>query len=90
MTRLSAVKQINAILSKWGWNMINGHSFRIGGASHYLAQGVSPEVVRLHGRWRSLAYQARIRTFEQKPSRYLSGKSAQAAVINSEHEKELG
>ncbi|KII82965.1 hypothetical protein PLICRDRAFT_65282, partial [Plicaturopsis crispa FD-325 SS-3] len=45
--------------------------FRIGGASFYLAQGVTPDIVRLAGRWRSLAFEAYIRAFEQVASRHL-------------------
>ena len=40
--------------------MMFGHSFRIGGALFYLAQGVNPKIVRIAGRWKSLAYQAYI------------------------------
>jgi hypothetical protein len=48
------------ILSAWGWGTAFGHSFRIGGASFFLVQGVNPEIVCLAGRWKSLAYEAYI------------------------------
>ncbi|KAJ7310766.1 hypothetical protein DFH08DRAFT_822871 [Mycena albidolilacea] len=44
-----------------------GHSFRIGGASYYLAQKVSPEIIRLAGCWKSLAYEAYLRALELYP-----------------------
>ncbi|KAJ7216472.1 hypothetical protein GGX14DRAFT_304183, partial [Mycena pura] len=61
MVKSAALKRINSILGAWGWGTAFGHSFRIGGASFYLAKGVNPEVVRLAGRWKSRAYEAYIR-----------------------------
>jgi hypothetical protein len=72
MVKARAISRINTILSAHGWGNAFGHSFRIGGASFYLAQKVSPEIVRIAGRWRSLAYEAYIRAFEQVASRHLS------------------
>jgi hypothetical protein len=73
MIKSPAIDHINAILKAWGWGTTFGHSFRIGGASFYLAHKVDPEIVRLAGRWRSLAYEAYIRAFEQIASRHLGG-----------------
>ncbi|KAJ7018794.1 hypothetical protein C8F04DRAFT_1149944 [Mycena alexandri] len=73
MVKTAALQRINAILGAWGWGTAFGHSFRIGGASFYLAKGVTPEIVRLAGRWKSLAYEAYIRAFEQIASRYMAG-----------------
>jgi len=73
LVRDPALLRINSILKAWGWGTAFGHSFRIGGASFYLAAGVSPEVVRIDGRWRSLAYETYIRSFEQVASRHLGG-----------------
>jgi hypothetical protein len=67
-----AISRINTILSAHGWGNAFGHSFRIGGVSFYLGQKVSPEIVRIAGGWRSLAYEAYIRAFEQVASRHLS------------------
>lgn len=72
MVKTRAMERINSVLSAWGWGTAFGHSFRIGGASFYLAQKVDPEIVRLAGRWKSLAYEAYIRAFEQIASRHLS------------------
>ncbi|KAJ3752363.1 hypothetical protein EV360DRAFT_55325 [Lentinula raphanica] len=79
MVKARALERINSIISAWGWGTAFGHSFRIGGASHYLAMKVDPEIVRLAGRWRSLAYEAYIRAFEQIASRHL-GPATQAAA----------
>jgi hypothetical protein len=73
MVKTSAIDHINLILKTWGWGTTFGHSFRIGGASFYLAQKVDPEIVRIAGRWRSLAYEAYIHAFEQVASRHLGG-----------------
>ena len=45
MVKAKAMDCINAILMAWGWGTSFGHSFCIGSASFYLAQGVSPEIV---------------------------------------------
>jgi len=66
-----ALGRINSILRAWGWGTTFGHSFRIGGASFYLAQKVNPEIVRLAGRWKSLAYEAHIRAFELIGNRHM-------------------
>ncbi|KAI0067404.1 hypothetical protein BV25DRAFT_1795036, partial [Artomyces pyxidatus] len=72
LVRQAALDRINAVLTAWQWNTLYGHSFRIGGASYFLAEKVSPEIVRVAGRWRSLAYQAYIRAFEQIASQHLA------------------
>ncbi|KIJ55426.1 hypothetical protein M422DRAFT_151091, partial [Sphaerobolus stellatus SS14] len=54
-----------------GWGTTFGHSFRIGGASFFLAQKVNPEIVRLAGRWKLLTYEAYIRAFELTTSRHM-------------------
>ena len=71
MNKSAALDHLNSILSAWGWGNAFGHSFRIGGASFYLAQKVDPEIVRLAGRWKSLAYETYIRAFEQTASQHL-------------------
>ena len=72
LTRKSTLSRINNIFQARGWGTTFGHSFRIGGASFYLAQRINPEVVRLAGRWKSLAYETYIRAFEQVASRHLA------------------
>ncbi|KAJ3765382.1 hypothetical protein FB446DRAFT_655383, partial [Lentinula raphanica] len=67
MTKAKALGRIKEIL----WGTMFGHSFRIGGASYYLAQKIDPEIVRLTGRWKSMAYGTYIRAFEQIASRHI-------------------
>ncbi|KZP14735.1 hypothetical protein FIBSPDRAFT_751377, partial [Athelia psychrophila] len=71
MVKPAAIGRINTILSAHGWGTTFGHSFRIGGASYFLALGVDPEIVCIHGRWRSLAYKVYVRAFELVASRHL-------------------
>lgn len=71
LVKKAAMERVNEILEREGWNSTFGHSFRIGGASYYLALQVDPEIVRLAGRWKSLAYEAYIRGFEQVISRHM-------------------
>ncbi|KAG1867295.1 hypothetical protein DFJ58DRAFT_769310 [Suillus subalutaceus] len=72
MVRVRALERINLILRAWGWGTPFGHSFRIGGASFYLAKKVDPEIIRIAGRWKSLAYETYIRAFEQISSQPLA------------------
>ncbi|KAH9910753.1 uncharacterized protein BXZ73DRAFT_5889, partial [Epithele typhae] len=63
MTRSAALRSINERLATSSSGRAFGHSFRIGGASHYLAKGTPPDVVQMMGCWRSLAYQVYVRSF---------------------------
>jgi len=72
MVKAWALNRINSILTAWGWGLLFGHSFCIGGASFYLAKKVDPEIVRLAGHWKSLAYQVYICAFEQIASQHLT------------------
>lgn len=81
MVKKAAINRINAILNAWGWGTAFGHSFRIGGASFYLSQKVDPEIVRIAGRWKSLAYEAYIRAFEQVAARHMGNLAASSRAI---------
>ncbi|KIM72054.1 hypothetical protein PILCRDRAFT_16480 [Piloderma croceum F 1598] len=78
MVKSKAINHINSVIIAWGWGATFGHSFRIGGASYYLAQKVDSKIVRITGRWRSLTYEAYICAFEQVASRHLGGLLTQA------------
>ncbi|KAE9405309.1 hypothetical protein BT96DRAFT_784426, partial [Gymnopus androsaceus JB14] len=52
------------IWSDKGFPLVQGHSFRIGGAVELLLAGVSPEVVAAVGGWTSLAFLIYWRRFE--------------------------
>jgi hypothetical protein len=73
MVKSKAITHINTIISAHGWGTAFGHSFRIGGASFYLSQKVDSEIVRIAGRWRSLAYEVYMHAFEQVASCHLGG-----------------
>ncbi|ESK83400.1 reverse transcriptase ribonuclease h [Moniliophthora roreri MCA 2997] len=45
----AALEHINSIMTAWGWGTSFGHSFRIGGASHYMSLGKDPEIIRIAG-----------------------------------------
>ena len=60
MVKTKALLRINTILNAWGWGTTFRHSFRIGGASFFFAQGVNPKIVCLAGQWKSLVYEAYI------------------------------
>lgn len=44
---------------------MTGHCFRIGGTTHYLLSGVSPDIVKALGRWRSDAFLRYWRNIEE-------------------------
>jgi len=53
---INAMKRCNELWKIWGHPRITGHSFRIGGTTHYLLRKVDPNVVRVMGRWSSDAF----------------------------------
>ena len=80
MVKTKAITHINAVLKTWGWGTTFGHSFQIGGASFYLFQKVSPEIVRITGHWCSLTYEAYIHAFEQITSCHLGSLLVQTDI----------
>jgi hypothetical protein len=82
MVKARALDHINSILSANGWGNAFSHSFRIGGVLYYLAQKVSPEIVRIAGRWKSLAYEAYIRAFEQVTLRHMGSMPSDTAAYS--------
>ncbi|QRV80639.1 site specific recombinase, phage integrase family protein [Ceratobasidium sp. AG-Ba] len=50
------LNRCNEIWTRHGHNRITGHSFRIGGTSTMLQNGVSPDIVKEMGRWTSDAF----------------------------------
>ncbi|KAF9781537.1 hypothetical protein BJ322DRAFT_1010595 [Thelephora terrestris] len=73
MAKPRFLERVNSILTSSNSIRIFGHSFRIGGASYYMANNIDTEIVRIAGRWRSLSYQTYIRGFEQVVSRRFAG-----------------
>jgi hypothetical protein len=67
LTRSAVLKRLNTILVPRGFGTSFGHSFRIGGACFFLAQGRDPQLIQLAGRWRSQAWQVYTRPFALQP-----------------------
>lgn len=57
LTRTELMKRCNEVWAEEGLEPLTGHSFRIGGATHYLVNGVDPSVVKVLGRWKSNAFE---------------------------------
>jgi len=56
MDKVTFMTMANTIWSSFGWPHITGHSFRIGGTTAYLRNGVPPTIVKKMGRWSSDAF----------------------------------
>jgi hypothetical protein len=56
LTTSKFMKRCNQIWRTHDRQRHTGHCFRIGGTTHYLLQGINPDVVRLMGRWSSDAF----------------------------------
>ncbi|KIY67883.1 hypothetical protein CYLTODRAFT_315061, partial [Cylindrobasidium torrendii FP15055 ss-10] len=57
LTRSDFMKRCNEVWRRKGMGPLTGHSFRIGGATHYLVNGVETNVVKAMGRWKSDAFE---------------------------------
>ena len=66
------LKRVSGIWTRAGDGQFFGHSLRIGGASFYLARGVSVEIVRMLGRWKTVAYELYVRAFEMIAPQHLA------------------
>ncbi|KAF9024321.1 hypothetical protein BDZ89DRAFT_1187320 [Hymenopellis radicata] len=53
LSKKSFILRCNEIWMAKGMKRITGHSFRIGGTTHYLLKGIKPDVVKALGRWSS-------------------------------------
>ncbi|KAF5338277.1 hypothetical protein D9611_014623 [Ephemerocybe angulata] len=56
LTKSVMMARCEAIWTSYGLVHVDGHRFRIGGATELLVGGVPPEVVAAIGRWTSLAF----------------------------------
>ncbi|KIY62501.1 hypothetical protein CYLTODRAFT_426868 [Cylindrobasidium torrendii FP15055 ss-10] len=64
LSRADFMRRCNEVWAEKGLEPLTGHSFRIGGATHYLVNGVQPNVVKAMGRWKSDAFEAYWRDLE--------------------------
>ncbi|KAF5387865.1 hypothetical protein D9615_000293 [Tricholomella constricta] len=53
LSKRKFLARCNSILAGVGFPPISGHSFHIGGTTHFLLADVPPDVVKLMGRWSS-------------------------------------
>ncbi|KAJ3805816.1 hypothetical protein F5876DRAFT_51188, partial [Lentinula aff. lateritia] len=56
LTKKDFLKFCNRMWSRSGVERITGHSFQIGGTTHYLTKGIPPDVVKAMGRWKLDAF----------------------------------
>ena len=63
LSRIEFISRLRRLLSTLGYNALrySGHSLRIGAASSAAYAGVSPDLIKVLGRWSSDAYQRYIR-----------------------------
>ncbi|KIY65528.1 hypothetical protein CYLTODRAFT_465356 [Cylindrobasidium torrendii FP15055 ss-10] len=64
LTKSEFMKACNTLWEEEGLPPLTGHSFRIGGATHYLVSGVETNVVKAMGRWKSDAFKEYWRNLE--------------------------
>ncbi|KAJ3824523.1 DNA breaking-rejoining enzyme [Lentinula raphanica] len=65
LSRSAFLKTCNKTWKVHGIPRITGHCFRIGGTTHFLLAGVSPDVVKALGRWKSDAFLRYWRNLDQ-------------------------
>lgn len=71
LTKQRFLRRCNSIWRRYKIRRITGHSFRIGGTTHYLLVGVNPEVVKTFGRWSSNAFLRYWRSLDALASRHI-------------------
>ncbi|KAE9389703.1 hypothetical protein BT96DRAFT_834533, partial [Gymnopus androsaceus JB14] len=71
LTKSVFLKRCNQIWSEHGIPHMTGHCFRIGGTTHYLIQGIAPNIVKMLGRWKSDAFLKYWRDLESLASIHL-------------------
>ncbi|GAA6047918.1 hypothetical protein JCM3770_006424 [Rhodotorula araucariae] len=74
------LKTFNAALSAQGRPLVNGHSFRISGATFYLLTDIHPDFVKVIRRWKSDAFMRYWRQVKVIEARNLTD----AAVVDAD------
>lgn len=72
LTKTIFMERCNQAWTEGGLERLSGHSFRIGGATEYLMQGVAPAIVKRIGRWESDAFMVYWRKLEEIIPTFLS------------------
>ncbi|SCZ88157.1 BZ3501_MvSof-1269-A2-R1_Chr10-2g02445 [Microbotryum saponariae] len=73
LTRSRFLSRVNQTLKAADRPPVSGHSFRIGGATHYLLEGIPPETVKVIGRWKSTSFERYWRQVNLIAARAMSG-----------------
>nr|GAT48555.1 DNA breaking-rejoining enzyme [Mycena chlorophos] len=71
LTRHAFLTRCNEVWARSGFPRLTGHSFRIGGTTELLLQGVPPDVVKAMGRWSSDAFLRYWRSLEDLAPLYV-------------------
>ncbi|KAE9389184.1 hypothetical protein BT96DRAFT_835263, partial [Gymnopus androsaceus JB14] len=75
-------KRCNVIWSRHNIPRMTGHCFRIGGTTHYLVQGIPPNVVEMLGCWKLDAFLKYWRDLDSLTSIHLHRHHAQVSYTN--------
>ena len=65
MTKAAFNDRCADIFSRSGLPAIYGHSFRIGGATEHLRRGLSIDLLKIQGRWKSDAFERYLRKTDE-------------------------
>ncbi|KAJ7584018.1 hypothetical protein C8J56DRAFT_952416 [Mycena floridula] len=76
LTKDKFLKRCNEIWKRQDIQRFTGHSFRIGGTTHFLICGVNPEAVKSFGRWKSDAFHKYWRTLDALAVRHIEDVAA--------------
>lgn len=66
LTRSVVVSRCQQVWRSYGWELLSGHSFRVGGASLRAALGVDHSDIQRLGRWTSDCYKLYIREYNSE------------------------
>ncbi|KAE9386005.1 hypothetical protein BT96DRAFT_949437 [Gymnopus androsaceus JB14] len=82
LTKSVFLKRCNQIWSEHGIPRMTGHCFRIGGTTHYLIQGIAPNIVKMLSRWKSDVFLKYWRDLESLASIHLHRHHVQQSYLN--------
>lgn len=71
MTRHIFLNRVDKVATKLNLERLTGHGIRVGSTVEYLIQGLTFEVVKTKGRWRSDAFQGHPRKHAQIMAKYV-------------------
>jgi hypothetical protein len=71
LSKKTFLRRCNSIWSTLGYPRTTGHCFRIGGTTELLVAGVSPDIVRVTGRWSSESFFRYWRSLDEIAPRHI-------------------